>query len=69
MTIREFEIEDWEAVDRIYAEGIATGTAVFSEARPTWEEWDTSHLKTCGLVSEENGAVVCWTTVSKVSNR
>lgn len=29
MTIRPLKIEDWEVVDRIYAEGIATGTAVF----------------------------------------
>ena len=38
MTIPPFKIEDWEAVDRIFAEGMATGAAVFSEARPTWEE-------------------------------
>jgi len=69
MTIRAFKTEDWEAVARIYAEGVATGTATFSDALPTWEEWDVSHLKICRLVAEQNGAVFGWTAIAKVSNR
>ena len=34
MTIPPFKIEDWEAVDRIFAEGMATGAAVFSKCAP-----------------------------------
>lgn len=67
--IRAFKTEDWEAVDRIYAEGVDTDTAVFSKERPTWEEWDASHLKSCRLVAEDSGVVVGWTAISKVSNR
>lgn len=29
MTIRQFKIEDWETVSRIYAEGAIPGKAVF----------------------------------------
>ena len=34
MTIPPFKIEDWEAVDRIFVEGMATGAAVFSKCAP-----------------------------------
>jgi phosphinothricin acetyltransferase len=60
---------DWPAVARIYAEGIATGTATFETEVPTWEAWDASHLADPRLVAEEDGAVVGWIAVSPVSRR
>ena len=69
MTIRAFRQGDWEAVNRIYAEGVATGTAVFNSDLPSWEEWDASHLKVCRLVAEENGTLFGWTALTAVSNR
>ena len=69
MTIRALEFEDWQAVIQIYAEGVATGRAVFNNELPTWEEWDASHLKACRLVAEECGKIVGWTALTAVSNR
>ena len=69
MTIRAFRQEDWEGVNRIYAEGVATGTAVFNTALPSWEKWDASHLEACRLVADEQGSVIGWTALTAVSNR
>ena len=44
VTIEALRPEDWPAVERIYAEGIATGEASFETATPSWEAWDESHL-------------------------
>ena len=36
--------EHWDAVARIYAEGIATGNSTFELDVPAWETWDAKHL-------------------------
>jgi len=68
MDIRMFAIEDWEAVSEIYVQGVETGTAVFSNCRPSWEEWDMSHLKACRFVAEKDRKVVGWAALTPVSN-
>ena len=35
--------EDWEAVARIYADGIATGLATFETEVPEWPAWNAAH--------------------------
>lgn len=37
VTIRAMKAGDWPAVQRIYAEGIATGNATFQDKAPSWE--------------------------------
>jgi L-amino acid N-acyltransferase YncA len=61
--------EDWEAVRRIYREGIATGNATFETEAPEWERWDASHLRHTRLVARDAGAVVGWAALSPVSAR
>lgn len=67
--IREMREKDWEAVAEIYKQGIATGEATFEQKVPAWEEWDSSHLKTCRLVATKNDEVVGWAALTPVSGR
>jgi phosphinothricin acetyltransferase len=60
---------DWEAVARIYQEGIATGEATFETAAPSWESWDGGHLPFARLVARETGEIVGWAALSPVSQR
>jgi phosphinothricin acetyltransferase len=59
----------WDAVARIYAEGIATGHATFETEVPSWEGWDAAHLPGLRLVAIEGGKVVGWAALSPVSSR
>ncbi|AFD08639.1 GNAT family N-acetyltransferase [Solitalea canadensis] len=59
----------WNAVKTIYEAGIATGNATFQQAAPSWEEWDADHLLTCRFVVEEDGKILGWAALSKVSGR
>jgi L-amino acid N-acyltransferase YncA len=72
--VSSFEIarllpEHWEAVARIYAQGIATGHATFETEVPGWEAWDGAHLDGLRLVGLRGGEVVGWTALSPVSGR
>jgi phosphinothricin acetyltransferase len=69
VTVRAMAASDWPIVARIYAEGIATGTATFETEVPSWEAWDASHHAGPRLVAEEDGHVVGWIAVSPVSRR
>jgi phosphinothricin acetyltransferase len=61
--------EHWDAVSRIYAEGIATRNATFETAPPSWDKWDASHLPELRLVAILDGAVVGWAALAPVSDR
>lgn len=61
--------EDWNAVQAIYRDGIATGNATFESAVPGWEEWDRGHLAEPRLVARQDGRPVGWAALSAVSNR
>jgi L-amino acid N-acyltransferase YncA len=61
--------DDWPAVERIYADGIATGDATFETEPPDWEHFDAGKLVDHRLVAERNGEVVGWAAVSAVSER
>ncbi|MCA9677166.1 MAG: N-acetyltransferase [Kofleriaceae bacterium] len=60
---------DWDAVARIYAEGIATGDATFETAVPTWAAWDAGHVAAGRLVARLGDDVVGWAAMSAVSGR
>jgi L-amino acid N-acyltransferase YncA len=61
--------DDWPVVRAIYEDGIATGHATFQTAAPSWDEWNADHLTKCRLVAEEDGAIVGWAALTKVSGR
>jgi L-amino acid N-acyltransferase YncA len=59
----------WPEVKRIYLEGIATENSTFQTIAPLWEEWDKAHTSACRLVVEEDGDILGWAALSKVSQR
>jgi L-amino acid N-acyltransferase YncA len=67
--IRALTPDDWPAVARIYAEGIATGDATFETAAPSWSEFDDSRLADHRFVALDQGKVVGWAAVSPTSAR
>ena len=60
---------DWDAVRRIFQEGIDTGLATLETEPPTWEDWDQAHTESCRLVYRAEGSVVGWAALSPVSER
>ncbi len=69
VVIETMRPEDWQAVRRIYQEGIDTGLATFEATTPEWEVWDRSHLPACRLVARADGQVVGWAALTPVSGR
>jgi L-amino acid N-acyltransferase YncA len=67
--IRPLTAADWPAVERIYAEGIATGDATFEAEPPSWEQFDAGRLREQRLVALENGEIVGWAALSPTSSR
>jgi phosphinothricin acetyltransferase len=59
----------WPDVERIYAEGIASGNATFETATAGWESWDAGHLALPRLVAVVDGQVVGWAALGPVSRR
>jgi phosphinothricin acetyltransferase len=60
---------DWDAVVRIYQQGIATGEATFETVAPSWESWDAAHLSFARLVARENSEIAGWAALGPVSRR
>lgn len=69
MIIRSLTPGDWPEVERIYAEGIATGNATFESAPPNWEQFDTGRLSVGRLVAVDHDGVAGWAAVAPVSSR
>ncbi len=70
MTIRALTPDDWDAVRRIYAEGIATGNATFETQTPEWDAWNRARRPDCRLViCAARDAVIGWAALSPVSSR
>ncbi|MBI5837537.1 MAG: N-acetyltransferase family protein [Candidatus Eisenbacteria bacterium] len=69
MRIHPLAREHWDEVRAIYEDGIATGNATFETGAPSWEVWDRSHLEAARLVAEEDGRVLGWAALSRVSDR
>jgi L-amino acid N-acyltransferase YncA len=67
--IREMRASDWPAVERIYAEGIATGDATFETEPPAWDAFDAGRLPGHRLVAVEGDEVVGWAALSPTSAR
>lgn len=69
LTLRKLTEQDWNDVQTIYEEGIATGHATFQQKSPSWQEWDQSHLSTCRLVAVKENKVVGWGALTPISDR
>lgn len=67
--VRPMTAGDWPAVERIYAEGIATRNATFAAEPPTWAEFDAGHTADHRLVAVAQDEVVGWVACSPVSSR
>ena len=59
----------WDAVKKIYEEGIATGNATFQTEAPGWDDWDKAHSIKPRLVAIENNEVLGWAAITPVSGR
>ncbi len=61
--------QDWEEVTAIYLAGIATRQATFETSAPLFTQWDEAHLPFARLVARQDGLVVGWAALSRVSQR
>ena len=61
--------EHWPAGKAIYESGLATGNATFQTSAPSWEEWDSAHLKHSRLAAIQGGQVRAWAALTPVSGR
>lgn len=69
ITIEYMLTSDWEQVSSIYHEGISTGNATFQTNAPTYDEWDSGHIKSCRLVAKIGDKIVGWAALSPTSSR
>lgn len=69
VTVRALTDADWEAVRRIYGEGIATRNATFETEIPTREALEADWLPEHRWVAEIDGVVVGWAALTPVSTR
>jgi L-amino acid N-acyltransferase YncA len=71
MLIVPMKPADWQAVRRIYTEGIATGDATLERDAPDWDHFDRSHRPDCRLVAREtkSGDVLGWVALTAYSSR
>ncbi|MEU2253436.1 metalloregulator ArsR/SmtB family transcription factor [Nocardia xishanensis] len=68
VTVRQMRADDWEAVRRIYGEGIATRTATAATEVPSREALEAQWLPQHRWVAEIDGEVVGWAALSPVSS-
>ena len=69
METRDLRPGDWPEVARIYEEGIATGNATFEVEAPSWEAWDSAHLREPRLAARDGARVLGWAALTPVSGR
>lgn len=62
-------VEDWRAVEAIYAEGIASRQATFETSAPTWDEFDRGRLRKHRFVAVDGETIVGWAALSPTSMR
>jgi L-amino acid N-acyltransferase YncA/DNA-binding transcriptional ArsR family regulator len=67
--VRALLPDDWEAVRRIYAEGIATGIATFETTVPSRTSLEAKWLPDHRWVAEVDGHVAGWAAAVPVSTR
>lgn len=61
--------DDWAQVAEIYRQGIETGNATFETMVPSWETWDSAHIKNCRILALTGNEVIGWAALVPVSSR
>lgn len=69
MEFKAIQPTDFSELISIYTEGIHTDNATFETTIPSYEAWDRSHLKFGRIAAFENGRMLGWAALSKVSDR
>ncbi|WP_260980206.1 GNAT family N-acetyltransferase [Agrococcus jejuensis] len=70
IVLRPMDPSDWAAVERIYADGIASGLATFEAATPDRDAFLASRVAGLSSVAvDDDGAIVGWVAASQVSAR
>ena len=69
LSIEPMQESDWDAIRRIYEEGIAGRNATFETVAPDYPQWDSRHHPLCRLVLKIAEEVAGWAALSPVSSR
>jgi L-amino acid N-acyltransferase YncA len=70
LAVSPMRVEDWPAVARIYAAGIAGGDATFEQEVPERGQWLKAHVQDPCLVARgPSGEVLGWAALGPVSER
>ena len=67
--VRIMLYSDSQKVLEIYRMGLEKRNATFETVVPSWQEWDSKHLRHSRFVSEEDGIVTGWAALSPFSSR
>ena len=67
--IRDMTADDWKRVAEIYEQGLKKGISTFNTKCPSYEEWDSGHIKDCRYVYISDEKVVGWAAISPNSSR
>lgn len=67
--IRDMKSDDWNSVKAIYEQGIDTGFSTFNQHVPSYEQWNTEHIKDCRFVYVKDNIIVGWIAARPISNR
>ena len=66
--IDSLKFKDWPQIRSIYMESISTGFSTFDVKSPSWKEWDTKRLSSCGFVARKGKTVYGWATLTPSSS-
>lgn len=61
--------DDWSQVAEIYKQGIETKNATFATEIPSWDNWNSTHIKTCRIVATVENSFAAWAALVPVSAR
>lgn len=67
--VRNMLNSDSQKVLEIYRMGLETKNATFEISVPSWQEWDSKHLRHSRFVSEEDSIIAGWAALSPFSSR
>lgn len=69
LTSRKLVKEDYQAVKRIYKEGVLTDFATFEKEVPRWDIFNEKYLPHSRLVVLSNQVIIGWAALSPFSKR
>lgn len=67
--IREMKREDFAEMMKIYRQSLKKGDVTFQTEEPSYEEWDSSHIKEHRYVYEKDGKIARYTMIAPTSKR